>query len=461
MVLFAHIADSHLGAFRDPALRELNLRAFEKALDECKKRDVDFLIIAGDLFDISIPDLSVVERAVRKLRELEKPVYAVYGSHDYSPTQTSVIDVLNEARVLTKVSCGEYGKALAPDSDEENRNTGKAGPDTKNADAIAGGRETKPQNAHLPDEIIRKNDTDAPSAIFGKKQKLRLDVLTDPKTGVKITGISARKLGLEKTYFQDLDAEALEKMAGPKIFVFHCAIQEHKPSTLQRVDAVPLSLFPKGFDYYAGGHVHARLLTDFGNGKIVYPGPLSFADFRDLEEVTHQEHGFYAVDLDARKAEFVPVHVAAVRLVRVDAEGLDAKSADAKIQSACNDAQTGDVLLLHVKGTLSQGKPSEIDWQKARKTLVQRGPVVYLNNALETRERNQVRVDAKGPEAISEKVFRESLADSSWSQTLKGESGVKTSLALLEALREENPGDTKKRWDDVVAAKGEKVLSGP
>ncbi len=70
MARFAHIADCHLGAFRDARLRELNLQAFEKALDEVAKQNVDFVIIAGDLFDISIPDLSVVERAVRKMRQL-------------------------------------------------------------------------------------------------------------------------------------------------------------------------------------------------------------------------------------------------------------------------------------------------------------------------------------------------------------------------------------------------------
>ncbi|MDP2717147.1 MAG: metallophosphoesterase, partial [Candidatus Micrarchaeota archaeon] len=104
MARFAHIADCHLGAFRDPDLRERNLSAFEWAMAEATRQNLDFAIIAGDLFDISIPDLAVVQRAVRAMRAFARPIYAVYGSHDYSPTQTSVIDVLNEAGVLTKVS---------------------------------------------------------------------------------------------------------------------------------------------------------------------------------------------------------------------------------------------------------------------------------------------------------------------------------------------------------------------
>ncbi|MBI5226641.1 DNA repair exonuclease [Candidatus Micrarchaeota archaeon] len=421
MARFAHIADVHLGAFRDGRLRELNLQAFERAMDECAKRDLDFVIIAGDLFDINIPDLAVVERAVRKMRQLGKPIYAVYGSHDYSPTQTSVIDVLHEAGVLQKVSSGVY-------------------------------------------HDIEENGQ--------KKQKLRLDVITDPKTGVKITGISARKLGLEKTYFQDLDAAALESLPGPKIFVFHCAIQEHKPENLQRVDAVPLSLFPNGFDYYAGGHVHARLLTDgpSGNsingngkaniGKITYPGPLSAADFRDLEENATLPHGFYVVELgvDGAVAEFVPIPMAKIQLVRIVADGVTAVQANGKVQAACLEAPSGDVALLHARGMLSEGKSSDINWTTARQTLEQKCPIIYVNNALETKERQSVRIDAEKPDAIAEHVFRETLADRDLPAELKGDAGVKLGLDLLAALREENPGDNKKRWDEMVAAKAEKIL---
>lgn len=407
MASFAHIADVHLGAFRDARLRELNLQAFEKALDEAARRDVDFLIIAGDLFDISIPDLSVVERAVRKMRQFGKPIYAVYGSHDYSPTQTSVIDVLNEAGVLQKVSSGKYV------------------------------------------EVQENGD---------KAQKLRLDILEDPKTKVKITGISARKLGLEKAYFHDLDAQALESLAGPKIFVFHCAIAEHKPQALQRVDAVPQSLFPKGFDYYAGGHVHARLTADYGSGKIVFPGPLSAADFRDLEEISGQPHGFYMVDLEKKKEDFVPVAFAQVRVVRVKANDIAAHEANERIQKACISTQSGDVALLHARGTLSEGKGSDIDWTQARRALEKKCPIVYINNALETTERQSVRIEAQTPDAIAEKVFKETLADRGLPDGLSGEAGVKTSLELLKVLREENPGDNKKRWEDVVAAKAAQVL---
>ncbi len=399
MATIAHIADVHLGAFRDERLRELNLQAFEKALDECARRNVDFIIIAGDLFNINIPDLGIVERAVKKMKAVGRPIYAVYGSHDYSPTQTSVIDVLNEAGVLKKVSSGEYADG-----------------------------------------------------------KLKLSFVKDEKTGVKITGISARKLGLEKSYYQDLDTDAVEKETGEKIFVFHCAVAEFKPTELQRMDAMQASLFPKGFSYYAGGHVHSRMLADLNGGKIAQPGPLFAADFRDLDGLSQESHGFYMVDLAAKKVEFTPVEVCSVKTVRANVDGLSAGEADERIQRACTAAENADVILLHVHGTLKQGKPSEIRWAEAREALEKKCAIVYVNRAVETGEREQAKVDERHPDQIAEKIFYESLANAPFSEGLKGDTGRKKSFVLLEALKEENAGEPKTTWENKMVERGRKVL---
>src|SRR5271170_23769 len=100
------MSDIHLGAHREPALRELERKCFAKAMDMCVAEAVDFLLISGDLFDVGVPDLGVVNDAVRKMRELRDariPIYAIYGSHDYAPTSTSVIDVLHTAGILTNI----------------------------------------------------------------------------------------------------------------------------------------------------------------------------------------------------------------------------------------------------------------------------------------------------------------------------------------------------------------------
>ena len=53
-----------------------------------------------------------------------------------------------------------------------------------------------------------------------------LDFFTDPKTGAKITGISARKVGLESKVYEKLDKKRLEHEKGFEIFAFHSGITE-------------------------------------------------------------------------------------------------------------------------------------------------------------------------------------------------------------------------------------------
>ena len=86
-----------------------------------------------------------------------------------------------------------------------------------------------------------------------------LKFFTDKKTGAKITGISGRKVGLDKEIYEKLDKKKLESEDGFKIFLLHRGIQEILPQDIQFRDSVPISLVPKGFDYYGGGHIHKRV----------------------------------------------------------------------------------------------------------------------------------------------------------------------------------------------------------
>ncbi|MCK4970322.1 MAG: metallophosphoesterase, partial [Thermoplasmata archaeon] len=80
-IRFAHLADPHLGAFRDPVLRRLNLEAFVKALRVAEDAGVDFVVIAGDLFDSPLPDMNVVHDASDALWHLRTSGARVYVFH--------------------------------------------------------------------------------------------------------------------------------------------------------------------------------------------------------------------------------------------------------------------------------------------------------------------------------------------------------------------------------------------
>ncbi len=95
---FAHLSDIHLGFQKYEALQEIEQNVFEKTLDECISRKVDFILIPGDMFHVNIPEMRVQKYAFAKFKQVHDagiPVYVVYGSHDFSPVANSVIDLLS------------------------------------------------------------------------------------------------------------------------------------------------------------------------------------------------------------------------------------------------------------------------------------------------------------------------------------------------------------------------------
>lgn len=91
---FLHTADLHLSrpfGFLPPQLAEERRRDQRRVLnaiaDLAIERDVDIILIAGDLFDTSDPDptdLEAVFKEFSRLAESGKRIYAIPGNHDYA-----------------------------------------------------------------------------------------------------------------------------------------------------------------------------------------------------------------------------------------------------------------------------------------------------------------------------------------------------------------------------------------
>ena len=106
LMKFAHLADCHLGAWRHPELQHLNFESFKYALEVCKKEKVDFILIAGDLFDSAYPPIETIKDTfdeLRKLKEANIPVFLIAGSHDYSVSGKSFLDVIEKAGFAVNV----------------------------------------------------------------------------------------------------------------------------------------------------------------------------------------------------------------------------------------------------------------------------------------------------------------------------------------------------------------------
>lgn len=350
---FAHMADCHIGSWRDPKLKDTSTLAFVKAIDRCIAEKVDFILIAGDLFNTSFPRLDNLKAVVtkfRQLRDLEIPVYIVPGSHDYSPSGKTILDVLEEAGLFVNVFKGSVA---------DNR--------------------------------------------------LKLNFTIDKRTGAKITGILGKRGALEKSYYEKLALENLEKEDGYKIFMFHSGIDELKPKEMENIVSQPLSLLPKGFDYYAGGHVH--IVDDKqieGYGRIVYPGPLFPNSFAELEKL--ERGGFYIVENG--NARWEPIQIYNILKINKDCNHKSAEQIKNEIFSEIKNKELNNtVVLIRLHGILDSGKPSDIDFKEIFNAIYSKSAyfVMKSSHALASKEFEEIKTDARNVEDIESFLIKEHL----------------------------------------------------
>ncbi|MBD3247476.1 hypothetical protein GF378_02545 [Candidatus Pacearchaeota archaeon] len=195
MVRFAHISDVHLGGWKQEPLRNLNFQSFQKAVSKCIDANLDFVIIVGDLFDSAYPPIEILKKTFaefRRLKEAKIPCFIIAGSHDYSVSGKTFLDVLEKAGFCKNVTNFEM--------DEEKK-------------------------------IIYLNPV--------------------VHQGVAMYGYPGKKSGLE---IEDLRKIKLQDSPGMfKIFMLHTTIDKAK-GTLP-IDAIEVDKLPQA-DYYALGHLH-------------------------------------------------------------------------------------------------------------------------------------------------------------------------------------------------------------
>jgi DNA repair exonuclease SbcCD nuclease subunit len=393
-------------------MRDLEKQVLNDTVGKCIELSVDFVLISGDIFHVGIPDLSVVNdsiRIFRKLQDANIPLYAIYGSHDYTPNGTSIIDILETAGILTNV-----------------------------------------MKARTDDEGY-----------------VVLDFVKDQGTGAKLTGISARKVGLESKVYERLDKKRLEYEKGFKIFAFHSGITEFKPAFLGDMETVPISNFPKGFDYYAGGHIHKRDEFNIpGYPMVVFPGPLFTGYGKDIEDTARGvKRGFYVVTFDDKleSVQFVPVRGFDGEFFEYDATGKNSGQAAKELGQKIDQLQVnGKVVIVRVRGELSGGKTSDIDSLELRRRLSSRGAVYVQFNrfSLTTREYEGNKMSGDDVPAIESNYFRENIGSIRLTQPhLKGTDGVESAKELLRNLRQQQKmGETKRDYEGRVIASGVETL---
>jgi len=384
---FAHLSDVHLGFQKHESLQNIEQQVFEKILDECITRKVNFILIPGDLFHVNIPEMRIQKFAFAKFRQVHDagiPIYVVYGSHDFSPVSNSVIDLLAEIGYIRKVT----------------------------------------------------------NATSHEEGKISLKYLIDEKTGAKITGLSGLKVGKDREWYEKLDRSSLEAEQGLKIFLFHGGISDMKTDSGIDGDQMPLSLLPKGFSYYAGGHMHKFNHQSFDEySNVVYPGTPFAGYHADLEDNANgQKRGFVLVEFDdeIKSVDFIEIENTKYEIIEVDANNRKAESVNQELSEKTADIDVvNKVVIVKIQGELMSGKTADIDVSIVRDNLNDKDALVVnvSKNQLTSKEYSITEAKGSNKEEIEINVFSENIGQLKFDYPeLLDKSGIKLASKLLQEL---------------------------
>jgi len=419
---YAHLADAHLGSWRDLKMRDLATQAFLQAIDDCIEKQVDFVLFTGDLFNTSLPALDILKIITKKLKELNQkdiPFYAIPGSHDFSPSGKTMIDVLENAGLLINVCKGQVD------------------PETK---------------------------------------KLNLKFTEDKKTGAKITGMLGKKGMLDRIYYENLNLEHLEQETGYKIFLFHTTLTELKPPHLAKIESQPLSFLPKNFNYYAGGHIHHPTKVEQHNyGTFTYPGALFPNNFAELEKYSFGNYYLVEVGRTAiegelaetseknenanQKVELIPVKVIEHLPIIIECSH---KTPEVIAFDVLNEINEKDILnyliTIRLTGTLEKGKTSDIDFKQIFSQMYDKGAYFVMKNTsqLQSEEFEEIKLNTSSPEQIEEEIIKEHLQQIKLFDQEKELTLTKTILHSLNTEKKE--GETVSDFQRRVVEEMNQVL---
>ncbi|MBI2656367.1 hypothetical protein HYX03_01355 [Candidatus Woesearchaeota archaeon] len=288
--------------------------------------------------------------------------------------------------------------------------------------------------------------------------KLKLNFTIDKKTNAKITGMLGKRDALEKTYYEKLVTEHLEKENGYKIFLFHSGIDELKPKEMENIISQPLSLLPKGFDYYAGGHMH--IVDDKqieGYGRIAYPGPLFPNSFAELEKL--ERGGFFIVE--DNNVRWEPIQIYNIEKLSVDCNHKTPEEIKTEILKHFKNKELNNtIVLIRLGGILESGKPSDIDFKEIFNALYEKSAyfVMKSSHAVSSKEFEEIKTDARNVEDVEEFLIKEHLGQIKLENLSleKEEELIKNMMKILSTEKQE--GETVPDFERRVKEEVGRVL---
>jgi len=266
-VRIAHAADIHLGArpYRIVERERDIYVAFNELVDRVIEERAKLLVLAGDIFDQSVPRNSarkVFRDALRKLKERGVRVVGILGDHDLPKMYDvpSTADLSPEEFLLLEAAPSERSSIRA----------------------------------------------------------LSAPYYHDGNEDLLITGLCARRYGKRENIGDALrTAERLLRGHKIRVLVMHQAIHEKWPFD---ITGIPMGMIPRDVQYVAMGHIHNRFEMSWGGGRLAYPGSI---EALRKDEWNGGKKGFYIVDLDRDSVETQFIVLESVRPQREFRLGTD------------------------------------------------------------------------------------------------------------------------------------------
>lgn len=342
MVKFAHMADVHLGGWKQQPLQDLNFTSFQKAIDICIQEKVNFVLIAGDLFDSAYPPIEILKKTFaefKKLNDSKIPCFLIAGSHDYSVSGKTFLDVLENTGFCKNIADFEI----------------------------------------INDELILNPTVYEGIAFYGYPGK---------KTGLEVKDLKKVKLNFSNT------SELF------KILMLHTTIDKAKGDL--PIDSVEADSLPD-VDYYALGHLHIDFqYKNFVYPGPIFPN--NFSELEKLKhgnfyivDADLKSSSFFLkkVELKIKEVESTIFDIKnAVTATEEIIYELNKKDLADKI------------VLLRLKGNLENSKVSNMDLPKIEEFVMKKRAYFILKNThdLKTREED-IEFDV-GEENIEEETIK-------------------------------------------------------
>ena len=313
---FAHLADCHLGGWRQEELQKLNFASFQKIIDIIIQENLEFVLISGDLFDSAYPSIEILKDSFaqfKRLSDAKIPVYLIAGSHDFSASGKTFLDVLEKAGFCKNIEDFEIQE----------------------------------------DGRIKLNPT------FHKN--------------IAIYGYPGKKSGME---VEDLSKVYLDSLHSFTILMIHTTIKDVVgtiPMSSVKKESLPLA------NYYAMGHIHKRFETQVANSKYIYPGPTYPNNFQELSDL--QYGSFQIVETDGANIQTKNIQIPLKEVLTITIEITNGLTATQEIISQLDKLPLRDkIVLLKLKGTLTQGKTGDIKFGEIEEFVKKKEVFTFLRN---------------------------------------------------------------------------------